>query len=829
MSLENFFTKFYLDKEKDIVVSLYVTGEDELTYEIRTPNHGTGNLIKNLSKVTRIPCQKDENEKYIIKDVIPACINDDGDEVYILRLGGIKIANIYPNGKIERKAKIPAIIKILLSQTKEYKIPIEKTIVKSYIDKKTKFRTDLHTHTTQILEPDVLIALGIKHQVRYPLYYIRKLGIVLSDKQEKEINKELKKVTKQYEKSELTGKALDRRIKDETFINFADLILNNLENAEENIIKIRNRMTLVKDGQAVFTNLEKVVRYRYIFQKGVAVEESKRIDLNENAIMQIEDEDIRLTLLKAVEDGKPGSKYENNTLTQDELLWMARSYQKQGIYYVESTITDLNKKIEVATAFLKEAHAIFPIIEAETGVKHRFLVGISRTLFTKEQLAKAPATVRTVSKSPYVVGMDLIGEEINDITEFEEIISDIVRYAVNEDEGYTIRLHAGETDSFRDNVEKALDLIKIATPNGKKSPVCRIGHGLYVPDLNSYVGKRIINKMKDLGAVVEFQFTSNVRLNNLINFEKHPIKEYLKQDVKCVQGTDGYGFYGIDAMDEQIAIRNLLELKEEDFQKMKNVEKEILAQREKYFEEQCKSFEEFLNGRTMEEAFLEEEEKNLKALDIKNVEYEKIIKIDSKEEFRDIRVKEMPQKFPIIIAGGSFNTSDRRTIVKKEKREQLKELLKSLDENKVFLIIGHTVQGYEKAVLDICQEIKKKFEIISIVPRYVSEEVKLNIEASKLDEIYVCPDPSELGIYKSFNYEIFERRNSIVIAFDGNSPVSNLIQEANNGKGKAKIYVNADVELLKEKAKTLEGYVKLFDSENRLVEEILEDNSEIKI
>lgn len=41
------FGRFYLDKEKDLVVDLYREG-DELRYVLRTPNHGTGNLITNL-------------------------------------------------------------------------------------------------------------------------------------------------------------------------------------------------------------------------------------------------------------------------------------------------------------------------------------------------------------------------------------------------------------------------------------------------------------------------------------------------------------------------------------------------------------------------------------------------------------------------------------------------------------------------------------------------------------------------------------------------------------------------------------------------------------
>ena len=55
-----------------------------------------------------------------------------------------------------------------------------------------------------------------------------------------------------------------------------------------------------------------------------------------------------------------------------------------------------------------------------------------------------------------------------------------------------------------------------------------------------------------------------------------------------------------------------------------------------------------------------------------------------------------------------------------------------------------------------------------------------------------------------------------------------MIQEAKNGKGKAKIYVNSDVDVLKEKAKSLDGYVRLFNTSEDLAKEILEDNPEIK-
>ena len=107
--------KFYLDKEKDIIINIYKEREDEITYILETPNHNTGNLITNLAKLCQLETIKNENDMKIITNTIPASINGDNEIVYILRLGGIKIANIYEDGRIEIKAKIPAITKTLMS------------------------------------------------------------------------------------------------------------------------------------------------------------------------------------------------------------------------------------------------------------------------------------------------------------------------------------------------------------------------------------------------------------------------------------------------------------------------------------------------------------------------------------------------------------------------------------------------------------------------------------------------------------------------------------------------------------------------------------------
>ena len=170
------FGQFYLDREKDIAVDLSMEG-DRLFYVIRTPNHHSGNLITNLARLCRLETTLDDNGLKVIRGEIPCYFDGENRQMYILRLGNTKIANIYPDGKVELKASIPAISKTLMSQTKDYRLGEEKTIVKTYIRSDCKFHTDLHTHMNGNLPPDVLIALGICHQIRYPYYYVKKLGL----------------------------------------------------------------------------------------------------------------------------------------------------------------------------------------------------------------------------------------------------------------------------------------------------------------------------------------------------------------------------------------------------------------------------------------------------------------------------------------------------------------------------------------------------------------------------------------------------------------------------------------------------------------------------
>ena len=177
----SYFGKFYLDKEKDIVVHLDME-DSVLSYTIFAMNHQSKNLIRNLAAASG-QVTVDRDGKQAIVGEVPCYIKGDGQRVYIFRLNGTKLANIYPDGKIEVNSVIPAIAKTLMSQTKDYKYSFRETMVKSYVPEHVKLSTDLHTHGNANLSADILIALAIKHQIRYPLYYIKKLRLELSPEQ----------------------------------------------------------------------------------------------------------------------------------------------------------------------------------------------------------------------------------------------------------------------------------------------------------------------------------------------------------------------------------------------------------------------------------------------------------------------------------------------------------------------------------------------------------------------------------------------------------------------------------------------------------------------
>ena len=811
-----YFGQFSPDKEKDILVELYREGE-ELRYVLRTPNHGTGNLIRNLARLCGLPLSEDEQGLMVIRGTVPSYVDGDDRQLWIFRLGGTKVANIRPDGSVELKASIPAISKALMSQTKDYRLSEQKSIVKTYIFSDCKFHTDLHTHMSANLSPDLLIALGIHHQIRYPLYYIRKLGLRCTPAQEALLAQRRAAAEDALGDTALTGKYRERRIDDNTFLNFADLIVNNGADAAYNIARIRVSLAVPKDGQAVFADLEKVYLYRYVFTKGAAAEDPIRLP----SPVSVPDADIAAALRQMALD-RENPAFRHNTLFQDKLLWIARNYRRYGIEYAEISDTSLCKA-EAAPAVLRQIHEVMPAVTAETGVLLRFLAAIRRTPLTivrdhvtpDDYLAENLQVLRAVACDPYVAGSDIVGEEINDILELQNGIRELVRIA-GETPGFVLRVHAGENDSLRDNVANTIRCVHDSLAPGQSMPHVRIGHGLYTPNLRSPGGQRLLNRLREDGVTLEFQLTSNVRLNNLSDLERHPLRQYLRAGIPCVQGTDGGALYGTNSIDEELALEKLLGLSHEELCQMRATEAAVERESRASFDEKRGRLSEPAPDGDWESFYAR------RIADTPRPDAALWIgggKGDAQDALRR-QIRELPAgKLPLILAGGSFNSDRHATQMRPGGRAILDTLLEKADPGRLFFVVGHRLTAYERYLVE---NNRGKFEIFAIVPAALSAAEAVRLRRSGVG-VRVSIEPSGNGLYKSFAYEIFKRRSSLLLAFDGNSPAANLVQEAKNGRYKCAIYVSRRCRALCAKARMLQGYVQLFGESAEFAEKLLEE------
>jgi len=806
----------YLDKEKDVVIDFYLNKND-YSYVVRTPNHKHGNLITNIAKLCDLDISYDENGLKIIKGDIPRFLNEQNERIHILKFKSKTIAVINASGKIMKRATLPAIPKTLMSQTKDYRLSLSQTFIRTYIEEDYKFKTDVHTHMNACLFPDVLIALGIYHQIAYPYYYVLKLGLKLTESQKQKLLTQREKVEKQFINSELVGKHRERRINDNTFINFADLILNNIKDSEYNINQIRNSLTILKDGQAVFTDLERLYLYRYVFTKG---HESKNKIVLKN-IDKITNLDVKGYLDQMLLDAQ-NEQYKNNTILEDKLLWIGRIYQPQGIKYVEISNTVLVKNNNESLDFLESAHRILPLVEKETGVKIRFLAALRRIPLTIIKDAETPENylrdnldvLKAVGKDPYVVGCDFVGEEINEINELRPVLKEIVDYC-KDNPYFTIRIHAGENEVIKTNVTDSIMIIKESLTKGQKMPIVRLGHGLYTPSLKTMQGKKLIKLLKDNHVLLEFQFTSNVRLNNLNDFNSHPLKQYLKHNISCLQGSDGVGIYGSDCLEDELSLISLLNINRNELKKMICTENEVLKTQEKAFEYKTKAFEELRNGRSISQTIIDEIAYN-KQQAIK-IKLNTINKLSSQEIFKDL-IKVFPEdKYPIVLVGGSFNSNKQVVKLLDDEKKMIDKLLTNLNPKKCYFVIGHNLTAYEKYLFDH----KGKFEVYAIVPSNIDEKEKKRIVKANIP-LRISTESLGMGIYKSFNYWIFKRKAAVLIGIEGGAAAANLIQDAKNGVKGSLIYVSNNSKTLKAKARSLEGYVNVYDDKsiNQMIKRI---------
>ena len=143
-----------------------------------------------------------------------------------------------------------------------------------------------------------------------------------------------------------------------------------------------------------------------------------------------------------------------------------------------------------------------------------------------------------------VVAIDLAGAEVEGFAkEFKPVIDEARKY------GYRVTIHAGEAASGQ-NVIDAINLLGAE----------RIGHGVRIQDM-----KEAYDLVKDKNVVLEMCPTSNVQTKAINDFNKYPLFDFYKDDIKITLNTDNRTVSNIDLTNEIDLIFNNFEINKEDY------------------------------------------------------------------------------------------------------------------------------------------------------------------------------------------------------------------------------------------------------------------------
>lgn len=365
---------------------------------------------------------------------------------------------------------------------------------------RTAVTTDLHTHSSGQISAEGLIGIAEKHALHYPIHLLVEAGILTQEQCHENRFKPWGRETRVKfpplePQSMLPSEAWAFHPTDEDLhkglmpAEVATVPVSALSDVER--AKLAQMMCLSADRQNTHTEMEyNAYRYRYPIAK------------------------------------KP-------EVLEDNLRAVAAEYAEQGINYAEISYVGLDNP-----ALLETLHRLVPEIEAETGVKLRFMVGIPRD-WPIETIQNTLTKTRALAKSPYITGVDFLGYEVNKTDRFTDVLEDFAKWANENAHGFTIRAHAGENDKNPENIKQLLLLMK-----KYQNLRTRIGHGLYGLDADTLaLAKEMDTDPENPRLVIEYNPSSNIALNNIDTPEQVPYNIALEHNLPFVIGSDSSGIY----------------------------------------------------------------------------------------------------------------------------------------------------------------------------------------------------------------------------------------------------------------------------------------------
>jgi adenosine deaminase len=540
----------------------------------------------------------------------------------------------------------------------------------------------------------------------------------------------------------------------------------------------------------------------------------------------------------------------NKTLFPEYLKCIADDYKRTGIDYAELSFS----------AFLTDAEYMqmlednLPKIEQETGVKLRFLAGIWRHSDQEWNLDDTDRLMR-VAKSPYIVGCDFMGHETNPTLDFEEELKMLSRYATQEDPNFAIRIHAGENPMFKSNVYDALKVIydehsQVEQESGKKMPMpqVRIGHGLYGLDItedgkwNKVEPGGVLKLAKEMGAIVEFNMSSNLALNNINDISEIPIKKYLDYDIDVVLGTDGHGMYSTFGGQEAL-LATAAGLETSDFEKIKATESKVMSKAKKRESEHPRITDVPAlysnmaystpdgNPRYTKEV---EEKYQIQKQNASKYLGEKIAHTGAVTDEKTIE-EDTRDKIPIMISGASKKSWP--NILPKDQeniRLTMQVLANTLNPETSYVVTGGTNFGAEQTMHEAVHRRNSKSEKPLVLLGTFTMEAALEGEKGVEPDTITHATVLELDGRKANNWmdlpdtqlEYVKERNGYMIAIGGGPVVSDMIQRAHN--------LGVDMHLMDgpygastDKSKSLKGNDYSFSTIPQLLQRLYEKNPQL--
>ena len=404
---------------------------------------------------------------------------------------------------------------------------------------KQHLKTELHTHLLEILSAEEFMDFVNGFNITFPL----------------DINGNL-----DFENG------IEHKYTDILKYNLLDNVINSLsldlsKETDFNVLEkiIKNRSELMKRCASNFYD-ELSVRPGWIARESKYKEQCEKIEKKINEEKSKPKKEWNKEKLERLNNELSEKRNFNENLALAETYSLlldssVKKLSKENIEYSEVSFSSPNTLRVLSKRFKdRDDFKLLMSVNRENNVKH---------------FKKVSKNLEELLNDGTVIGLDIMGmekpiddEEYETFKERYEWVLPVLHMYPNS----VLRIHAGEFTDATLNVYKTLKAIKETSEKINSAcrdlfdedwgqippPRIRIGHGI-----NIEKNPELIDLLKEMDVIVEFNISSNYALGHVKELESLPIKYYEDNNIKYVFSTDGGGAYRTSTLQEENLANNL--------------------------------------------------------------------------------------------------------------------------------------------------------------------------------------------------------------------------------------------------------------------------------